>query len=228
MDRESVLGNARSSSTNGTQCVQEDLVVIWRERLKAQIENGQCIQLQVTNGKITIPLPITLSDDSDDYEFIDLGLFDADDQEIVKCLLSDLLDHLDIKWDGQWSNVDDGVYLIDPFDLCCFELAIPEHAYDPCTGTRFLTFLRMFSYLLPRSTRLRVFEPVFCELIEDCIETRAYCSRSILTRIWQRAFMVARTVEIVSECFVAPACSSVAETRIGRLIRWLIWHTCGR
>ena len=63
-------------------------------------------------------------------------------------------------------------------------------------------FWRLFSYILPRSTRERVFEPAFQDLQADYLETRGKY-RTAWAKRWLRFCFGVRTVLMVGGCLRA-------------------------
>ena len=65
----------------------------------------------------------------------------------------------------------------------------------------FMAVWKNFSYLLPRKTRERVFEPAYQDLFADHLETRR--KRGKWFRRWLTFCFVFRTVLMVGDCFRA-------------------------
>jgi hypothetical protein len=81
---------------------------------------------------------------------------------------------------------------------------------------RFARFLDLFSNLLPRETRERVFEPVRQELLEDYLTSHRRYS-STWARRWLTICFTFRTALMVADCFRVILISPV-----GLFLLWLV------
>jgi hypothetical protein len=88
----------------------------------------------------------------------------------------------------------------------------------------FQRFWRLFSYLLPSSTRARVFEPAYQELLEDYVTTRKLY-RTKAARRWLFVCFTFRSVLMVVRCFLELGKSKAVRLLLslvpGRLKEWL-------
>jgi hypothetical protein len=66
-------------------------------------------------------------------------------------------------------------------------------------AVRFARFLDLFSYLLPRKTRERVFEPAREELLEDYLTSYSHY-RTLWARRWLTFCFTFRTAWMVADC----------------------------
>ena len=140
--------------------------------------------------------------------------------DVMHCLCDEFLCYChDIGWDGEWSSINEGLYIVN-FDEFCGTLdqtVFDGHYVELCAGnatsvpdvtmlTGFPRFWELFGFLLPRRKRDRIFTPAYQDMLADYLTTRKERYRTPWARRWLNFCFTFRTFTLVLQCCKVTSC----------------------